>query len=125
MRKLLLGVSLLCLALWGQTTTSRLSGTVVDPSSSIVPAARVTCVNKDTGLRQETVTDARGAFLFPALPPGAYTISAEASGFSRKVINDYRLTVSEVAGLVIQLALGDVTTTVEVESRNLARVDTV
>jgi hypothetical protein len=112
------------LASHAQTTTSRLSGTVLDPSSAAVPGAKVTCSNNNTGFSLRTVTDERGLFQFPSLPPGTYTITAEAAGFSRKVLNDYQLTVSEFAGLVMNLSIGDIATTVEVEAKNMARVQT-
>ncbi|MCX6628414.1 MAG: carboxypeptidase-like regulatory domain-containing protein [Candidatus Solibacter sp.] len=125
MRKLLLGVFVslaFALAGYAQTTTSRLSGTVLDPSSAA--GAKVGCSNTATGLHFQATTDERGFFQFPSLPPGIYTITAEAAGFSKKVLNDYQLTVSEFAGLVINLAVGDVATTIEVEAKNMARVQT-
>ncbi|MCU1235093.1 MAG: TonB-dependent receptor, plug [Candidatus Solibacter sp.] len=127
MRKLLFGLLVtlsLVFSLLAQTTASRLSGTVLDPASAVVPGAKISCFNVNTGLRQSAVSDEHGAFLFPALPPGTYTIMAEMPGFSKKVLNEYQLTVSEVAGLVIRLEVGDVTTIIEVESKNMARVQT-
>ena len=109
---------------WGQVTQARLTGTVTDGTSAIIPDARVVVLNLGTNLRQETATNDRGFFLFAALPPGNYTVTVEAKGFTRKVVNHYRLAVAEIADLNVSLEIGDVATSIEVEARNVARVQT-
>ncbi|MEO8026396.1 MAG: TonB-dependent receptor, partial [Bryobacteraceae bacterium] len=82
------------------------------------------CVNTKTGFHEDTASNEKGFFLFSTVPPGNYTITTEANGFSRKVIKDFPLTVAEIANQIIVLEVGDVSTSIQVEAKNLARVQT-
>lgn len=58
------------LAVHAQVGTASLSGTVTDPTGSVVPNA---CVTLDSALqkyRRATVTGPAGEYTIPALPPG-------------------------------------------------------
>ena len=67
---------------WAQgETTSAILGQVTDSTSAAVPAAAVTVINRDTGLKRSARTDDAGRFNFPQLLPGAYTVRAESQGF--------------------------------------------
>ena len=67
---------------WAQgETTSAIVGQVTDSSNAVVPAATVTVVNRDTGLKRSARTDDAGRFNFPQLKPGTYTVRIEAQGF--------------------------------------------
>ena len=61
-------------SVYGQTTSGTISGAVQDSAGAIVPGAKVTVINEETGLRTETATTSSGAFVSPALPPGRYTV---------------------------------------------------
>ena len=77
-----LAVSLLCATVaWAQTITGSMSGTVVDAQKQIVPGADVTITNERTAEVRRTVTNDVGAFNFPGLAPGPYTVRAELAGF--------------------------------------------
>jgi len=58
-----------------------LAGTVVDPSGSAVPQARVTLL-RSLLVVDEKQTDARGAFLFAGLADGKYELEASAPGLA-------------------------------------------
>jgi hypothetical protein len=62
-------------------TNTRIKGVVSDPQGSVVSGAHVTAINTATQVKFETVSGAEGAYLFPQLPVGTYTISATAAGF--------------------------------------------
>ena len=67
---------------WAQgETTSAILGQVTDSSSAVVPAATVTIINRETGLKRSAKTDDAGRFNFPQLKPGTYTVRVEAPGF--------------------------------------------
>lgn len=57
-----------------------LTGTIVDPSGSVVPSATVT-LRIATGGTQTGRTDAAGAFRFEGLLPGSYEVRVEHAGF--------------------------------------------
>jgi hypothetical protein len=78
---------------FAQVSTFDLSGTVLDPSSAVLPGATISLKNTKTGLVRTEVTDERGRYHFIALPVvGEYSLKAELSGFA----------VDERAGLVFQ-----------------------
>jgi hypothetical protein len=94
----------------GQTraTTADLSGTVVDQSSAVLPGATVTAQNVDTNHVRSAITDERGQFMIPALPPGRYDVRAELQGFLPRTLDrvvlalgsliDVRLTLNVAGG---------------------------
>src|SRR5207245_1943504 len=60
-----LGVWLLVTTpLAAQFTTASLSGTVTDTSGAVIPDAKVTVLNTDTGFTQTTTTGPAGDYLF-------------------------------------------------------------
>lgn len=97
-----------------QNTNARLSGTVTDPSGAVIPQARIIVRNLETNLSETTTTGTAGEYMFPSLPPGSYTLSTEANGFSRYVQNNIALTVGQSAELNVQLKAGGGQTTVTV-----------
>src|SRR5208282_1949146 len=62
-------------------TTSAIVGQVTDVTAAGLPGATVTIRNLATGLVRSARTDDQGRFNFPQLPPGAYSVTAEAIGF--------------------------------------------
>jgi hypothetical protein len=112
----LLGMLLFASAVWAQTTEATVSGTVTDPSGANVVVAAVTVLNLDTGVTTSTVTNGAGVYVFPALPPGKYRLTAEHPGFRRAVINDVNLAVGSQIAVNVSLDLGQTTESVEVRA---------
>ena len=81
--KVLLLVTVLCLpaAAFAQTATTRLSGTIYDPTGAVVGGADVTLLNESTGVSITQVTNEVGLYAFPAIAAGAYTVTVEIPGF--------------------------------------------
>ena len=69
-------------------TTSTLSGVAVDTSGAILPGADVTVTLPATGFTQSAVANAEGAFSFPGLNVGTYTVTVKLSGFKTFVSNN-------------------------------------
>ncbi len=67
----------------GAQGVGSIAGTVTDATGAVLPGVSVTLSAPEgtVGAKQETVTDARGAYQFLRLVPGAYTVHAELSGF--------------------------------------------
>ena len=122
-RRIILALAACCLGLSavaaGQTraTTADLGGTIVDQSSAVLPGATVTAQNVDTNQARSAITDERGHFLIPALPPGTYNVRAEMPGFAPRTLEDVvltlgslidvRLTLNVAGGQEIVLVAGD------------------
>jgi Carboxypeptidase regulatory-like domain len=100
---------------FGQETTGGLQGTVKDPSSAVVPNAKVV-VTTSTLIGEKTVnTDANGYYRFANLPPGNYTITVSAGGFATAK-RELTLEVGHLPSLDFVLEVGKASETVEVSS---------
>ncbi len=108
MRKfmLLFAIGLLCGAVFAQATRGSLSGLVSDANNAAVPAARIAAKHATTGEEFRGTTDAQGAFIFPSLPPGQYTITVEASGFKQSEVQAVTVEVGTTAKLNLPLEVG-------------------
>ena len=65
-----------------QTTFGAITGTVTDPSGSVVPGAQVTITNEGTGAVRKVTTASDGVYNAPDLGTGTYQVRVEATGFS-------------------------------------------
>lgn len=65
-----------------QETTGGLQGTVKDPSGAVVPKAHVVVNGAALVGSKEDDTDGSGYYRFANLPPGPYTITVTAKGFT-------------------------------------------
>jgi hypothetical protein len=97
-----------------QSATAALGGAVTDEQGAVVPGAVVTVTDAARALTRQTTTNDEGRFSFAQLPPGAYTVRAEAPGFAAFELLDTRLNVGDLRSLRIRLAVGQVGAAVEV-----------
>jgi hypothetical protein len=120
MRKLYHAVLLAVLSFSGgprafaQVERASIVGTIRDSSGSVVPGVAVKVVNQGTNTTANLQTDSAGDYSATNLTPGAYTVEAEKSGFTRRVYRDLVVQVAQVARLDITLDVGTVEQTVEV-----------
>src|SRR5262245_3256503 len=96
-----------------QAATATIEGVVTDPQNALVPGAKITVKNVDTGLTREIITDESGLYRIAALPPGAYQISASGKGFAENKYGMVTLTVGQKLNLDLSL-LVNVTETVNI-----------
>jgi len=89
-----------------QATTGNIEGRVLDPKEASVPGATVTATNQQTGLEKTATTDDQGVFTVGFLPPGPYTVKANASGFSQTQVTDIVVTVGGKTPLDMTLSVG-------------------
>jgi hypothetical protein len=125
-RNLLL--TLLCLLVvgvpaFGQGITGRILGTIQDSSKAIVPNARITVRNQDTGALLRTLSNSAGEYRIDNLPPGNYEVKAEVTGFQTAIAKNNVITVDNATRLDITLQVGSTDQTVEVSADN-SLVDT-
>lgn len=62
-------------------TAGSISGTVLDPSSSLIIGAEVTLLDSNGKLIAATSTDLKGVFVFENVPPGKYQLVVHAANF--------------------------------------------
>ena len=97
-------------------TQTRLTGTVYDDTGSVIPGARITILNVNTGVSQEAETNPSGSYNFPFVSAGQYELICEFEGFKTYSQSGIVLETGTVRGVDIQMQLGDVTETIEVEA---------
>ncbi len=91
-----------------------LRGTVVDESGAVVPDAKVTATNPETGVAQVTTTTSSGTYIFPNLLAGTYTVTVEKNGFQKYERQGVQLNSNQSIEANIQLSVGATSTTIEV-----------
>src|SRR6266480_2015778 len=101
--------------LFAQSGLGRVSGFVKDPSGATIANAKVT-VRNNTGVERQTTTNDSGYYVVTNVPPGLYTMIAEATGFQKYETTNNKLDPS--ADLVIDatLTVGSASQTVEVSA---------
>lgn len=93
-------------SLSAQVTSGSVTGTVFDPTGSVVPAAKVTAADSATAVTRTVTTGNEGVFVVSNLQPGTYEISIEAPGFNKLTKTGIVLSAAD------RLNAGDFTLTV-------------
>src|SRR5262245_8737848 len=75
----------------GASSSSSLAGVVVDKDGGVIPGANVTVKNQATGVSQTTTTNSSGAYSFPTLDAGTYTVTISLQSFKTVEMKDVRL----------------------------------
>jgi hypothetical protein len=94
--------------------TGAISGIVTDSSGLVVPGAAVQLKDEGTGISQESATNSSGAFQFPNLNSGSYTVTITLAGFQKAVYDKVIVESSHTTDLRVTLSVGNVGETVTV-----------
>ncbi|MFL6436952.1 MAG: TonB-dependent receptor domain-containing protein [Terriglobales bacterium] len=98
-------------------TTGSITGTVEDPQQSVISGAKITAVNNGTNSVYSAITNSVGYFEMRGVPVGNYTVSIEASGFSKTRLNNVAVNAAVPTSVGLrQLALQSASTEVTVEA---------
>src|SRR5262245_56066881 len=108
-----IGVFLVCSI--SAQTFGEISGSVIDPSNSAIPAAEVTITSQASAQRRRVVTSSGGVFKAPFLSPGKYDITVSAAGFRNAVRHSVEVQVDSIARVDFTLEVGSVAEAVEVQ----------
>lgn len=101
---------------FGQTGTSSVRGTIVDPTGKLVSGASVTLTNTETNTSRNQTTADSGSFVFELVPPGPYRVDVEAAGFKKAIITNVQALVAKPTEVNIQLEIGTVSESVTVQA---------
>src|SRR5947209_8642902 len=96
--------------------TTSLSGTVLDPSGSVVPAASLELSNTGTGWTRQTTSDTQGRFQFNLVPPGRYDLQVVAAGFTSVRQQGINLDVDVPATVRLTLSVATSQTSITIEA---------
>jgi len=100
-------------AAFAQGANASISGIVQDQSKALIPGVSVTATNTDTGVALTAITNEAGAYGFPSLTPGKYSVSASLPGFRTSTFKDLDLGRTQVRQ-DFTLEVGTAATSVEV-----------
>jgi hypothetical protein len=120
---------LICIQLVGlgwmakaQGVSSSIQGTVADRSGAAISSADVTLTNTKTGVVLKTESDSSGAYSFPTMAPGEYSLSVIKQGFETFNLTEFTIVVGQHATENAALAVGSTTENVTVEANGLANL---
>jgi len=115
-----IALSVVCLfigsAVLAQTGTTSLRGTILDKSGAAIVGAKVTLSNSQQGFERTVLSGESGAYEFPGLAPGAYSLRVEKEDFQKYELSNVQLLVNTPATQTVTLQLGLSTQTVEVSA---------
>jgi outer membrane receptor protein involved in Fe transport len=105
---------ILVASVFAQETTGGLQGTVKDPSGAVVPRAQVVLTGTSLAGAKSQDSDNGGQYHFANLPPGVYTVTVKAQGFSELKREGIAIEIGHLPTLDLTLAVGAAGTVVEV-----------
>jgi hypothetical protein len=119
--RVLIGVAALLLLApaqlsFGQVVNGTIFGTVRDPSGAVIPTAKVSARNVETGAVRSVVSDTLGAYQIPGVSEGNYEVEAVAVGFKTSLHRGISVTVGASVPVNFELAVGEAQQRVEVEA---------
>src|SRR5467141_2363372 len=100
----------------GQAVNATLLGTVTDSSGAAVGNVKVTITETNTGISRTSQTNESGNYVFPDLPPGTYTVTAEQPGFKRGSRAGVDVIVNTTGRVDLVLQPGNISETITVEA---------
>lgn len=103
--------------------SSAIEGTVTDSTGAVIPAAKVSVTNVNTGVTTGTVSNAQGVFYVSSLGAGMYKVVAASPGFASVTVQNIDLNAMSIRQVPITLQPAGATTKVEVNANTVA-VDT-
>src|SRR5437660_503810 len=120
--RLLHAVSFALIALFGASAafaqvTGSIAGTVRDASGAVLPRATVTV--RGAALQRQSVsttTAPEGSYRVPLVPPGAYDVTVELSGFSAQTRHDVEVAINQQTTLDFALPVAGVAESVQVSA---------
>jgi len=89
-----------------------IQGTISDSGGALVPEAKITLTNTETGKEQEATSSAEGFYRISGLAPGRYKLAVEKTGYKQQVYDNVVVNAEAVQGMDVILEVGEVTATV-------------
>ena len=103
-------------AAWAQRDTGSIAGTVKDPSGAVVPGAKVTVTNVNTGAQFVTRTDPSGEYVASPLLIGRYRVAVAKPGFKTTVVGPFAIQIQQRAEVDVTLQVGQAIQTIQVQA---------
>jgi len=125
LRAVSLVICILFLGVFAQAQyRASIQGVVTDQQGAVVPGAKVTLRNLETGQLITTQSDERGIFNFNGLPPSKFSVTIEKDGFKKKEIQSFGVNAEQANALNVTLDVGQATESVTVSGDAVPLLDT-
>jgi len=110
-------ISMICsAACLAQSIFATLTGTISDPSGSVVAGATVVLKNEASGDVRRSVSNNEGYFTFASIPTATYSVEIESAGFGKYQETGLAFTGSEKRNINVVLKVGNTATQLDVVS---------
>src|SRR5262245_52881936 len=119
MRQVALSLAVFGVTLFAQSERGTITGTVRDASGAVVPGAKVTLTNTQTGFTFSLPASGDGEYTVPQLQVGVYTIRVEKEGFRPSNVSGLVLNASATLRADATLEVGSSVQAVEVNASAL------
>jgi hypothetical protein len=98
--------------------TGQIVGTVKDATGAVVADAEIQVKDLGTGITADTKSGRDGVFVFPALQPGKYMLTAVKAGFEAAVVQSVAVETGRSLNVEIHFEVAGVQEAVQVEGRS-------
>ncbi|HEV2326683.1 MAG TPA: carboxypeptidase regulatory-like domain-containing protein [Terracidiphilus sp.] len=102
-------------ALVAQVDQGTITGTITDSQGALLPGAKITLTQIDTGLVLQGTSNSAGIYVFSPVKIGRYSVTAAASGFQTMTQTGLTLSVNQTLVINLSMRPGEVTTSVTVQ----------
>ncbi|HXG65486.1 MAG TPA: carboxypeptidase regulatory-like domain-containing protein [Blastocatellia bacterium] len=97
-----------------QASSGQIAGSVTDSLGAAIGGATVKVTNTQTGLERTVTTSEDGLYRAVLLPPGVYSVTAEASGFASATVDAVEVVVGRTTDINLTLGASGVQEVVNV-----------
>ena len=99
-------------------------GTISDSNGALVPDAKITLRDLETGKVQETNSSGEGFYRIVGLAPGRYELTVEKAGYKKSVSERVTVNAENVQGLDVILEIGEITAVVTIADEATQQLET-
>ena len=107
-----------------QTITGGVTGIVTDTSGAVVPNAKVSATNVDTGVETATTTNSDGVYNLRFLQIGKYKVTVDAPGFAANTVGPFVLETGQTVKFDAKLNLAGTESKVSVDAELVPLINT-
>jgi hypothetical protein len=105
---------------FGQENSGSVQGVVKDTTGAAIPGAKVTLSGPALVRSLEATSDKEGAYIFPKVPAGTYTVTVNQTGFKTVKNEDVNVILGQAAKVDVALSAGGVSESVTVTANSEA-----